>query len=403
MDKTRVYLERSKSSAINVSLCREDGLTLCDPFLQVIPHITRRLKSLFVEGAPCNLEDITARLSLPAPLLQDVSIDARCGIGSEDNPILPSTLFNGDLSSLRKLCLQSVRTELPWKNMANLTSFELSLTSPVSIEKLLNFFERAPHLRKVKLLSVTLTPGAQDRRPMSLACLKRMDIDANPPLSLLLDHLLIPIGARFTARADLVASPIEDLLPRSRDNLMNFPDFTIIRLCVGHNLRMEFSGPNGQVTLIPVTSRVNNTLLVFESLAQLDTSKAEHLKIDHGASPSYVCSDRALRPMTNLRTLTLALWENTRIFIWALSPQIIASKPMVCPKLEELVLDIRNDGEMLLLSDVIEMAEARASKGSKLKSVKILTWHGLAYAQGDVLELQKHVSHLECWTCQRRE
>ena len=37
-DKTRVYLECSRSSPINMSLDREDDLYLPDPFLQVIPR-----------------------------------------------------------------------------------------------------------------------------------------------------------------------------------------------------------------------------------------------------------------------------------------------------------------------------------------------------------------------------
>ena len=43
---------------------------------------------------------------------------------------------------------------------------------------------------------------------------------------------------------------------------------------------------------------------LLESLAQVDTSKAERLKIDLGDSPSSDPLYRALLPMKDLRTLT---------------------------------------------------------------------------------------------------
>ena len=51
-------------------------------------------------------------------------------------------LFDGNLSSLRELRLKCVRTNLPWRNMAGLTSFTLSYTlrGNFPIEHLLDFF-----------------------------------------------------------------------------------------------------------------------------------------------------------------------------------------------------------------------------------------------------------------------
>ena len=127
-EKTRTYLERSKSSPIDLQMDREEGLFHHDPFLQIFPHAASRLKSLYVAASPDHPQDITDYLTSPAPLLEDLSI-----FGSDDDdpflgpehPVLATTLFGGDLSSLRMLCLFTVRTELQWRNMVNLTELRL--------------------------------------------------------------------------------------------------------------------------------------------------------------------------------------------------------------------------------------------------------------------------------------
>jgi len=85
-DKTRVYLERSKSSPINLSLYRDNNLSSHDPLFQITPHAIARLKSLSLRGAPWNLKDITTQLSLPAPLLENVMIDGGCWYEEDNGP-----------------------------------------------------------------------------------------------------------------------------------------------------------------------------------------------------------------------------------------------------------------------------------------------------------------------------
>ena len=83
--------------------------------------------------------------------------------------------------------------------MVNLTSFIPSYAPPgvVSVKRLLEFLENAPYLEEVGLYSVTPTTDTQNGRLVSLACLKSIDIDDDKPSSLLLDHLLIPVGAKL--------------------------------------------------------------------------------------------------------------------------------------------------------------------------------------------------------------
>jgi hypothetical protein len=176
--KTRVYLERSGSLPVSLSLDSEFYPASYNFFFELIPHAIGRLGSLTVRTAPEDLQGITDHLSHPAPLLEKLSIRGSCDEKPDRHPVLAPALFNGDLSSLCKLRLRSVRTKLPWRNMANLTSFTLIYTSPgeVTVGQLLDFFESAPHLRKVELDFTPLTSGAQNGLLVSLACLERMTI-----------------------------------------------------------------------------------------------------------------------------------------------------------------------------------------------------------------------------------
>ena len=394
--RTLVYLERSKSLPINISLQTQRFLPSYRPCFEIIPLAIGRLKSLSVRAAPQELQYITPHLSRPAPLLENLSIDG--GYSYEPHPTLTPALFNGDLSSLRSLDLKYVLTELPWKNMVNLTSFELCCASPggVIVKQLLDFFESAPRLREVGLYYTTPTSGAQNGRLVSLACLKRMKVAGRDSASTLLNHLLIPVGADLKMDVDLPNPPNRDHPPRFLDNLGNFANFTDIHIRFEeHYTQMRFSGPNGRVEMFPETPRFDETdCSVLESLNQFDTSKVERLRIDFCNSPSSDPSYRVLLPMKNLRTLTLDCHGTPHIFVHALHPTMSPSGIVVCPKLEELVIILASWG-MFDMKSVIGVAAARASRGTKLKSVRIVgNWD--KFGQTEMLELEQHVLHVEC-------
>jgi hypothetical protein len=64
-----------------------------------------------------------------------------------------------------------------------------------------------------------------------------------------------------------------------------------------------------------------------------------------------------------------------------------SSEVVVCPKLEELVL-VLIDREVFDIEHVIGRAAARASRGAKLKSVRIVGQDEIG--RNDMLELEKH-------------
>jgi len=391
-DKTLVYLKRAGSSPVNLSLRRDDDLPPHDPFFQIVPHTIQRLKSLHLWGTPEGLQSVIDQLSSPAPLLEGMSITGTGNFKAEGPPTLMSALFGGDLSSLSELHLQKVRIELPWRNMVSLTSFRLHGVSPVSMGQLLDFFEGAPRLREVHLHFKTPTFSDQTGRLVSLACLKKMSIYGGPS-SVLLEHLLIPVGTLLGAEVELPSPPIRDHPPRFFDNLRILPGFTAVQLVGGRCPHMGFSGPNGEVRMTLSTPPDDGTCLVLESLTNFDTQKTERLEIEFMHSPPSYPPCRVLLPMKDLRTLTLHNCTNTCVFVHALDPNVGSLGALLCPKLEELII---GDEGKLDIKIVVGMAAARESRGAGLKSIRIVNLQGPAYAQLDVSELAKHVPHLEC-------
>ena len=388
MHKTLVYLERSKPLSIKMSLHGENARLSHRPFFKIIPHAIERLKFLSVD--PEHLREITPHLSHPAPLLEDLFI-ACIGETPRYNPMVASTLFNGDLTSLHTLQLECVTSELPWRNMINLTELTMVDVIQTSAKVFLDFFESAPHLREVELHSDSPTHGTQDERLVSLGSLTRMSIDGGRP-SLLLDHLLIPVGADLEVEMDLPSPPRKNHAPRFLDNLSNLQNFTEIRLDNGF-YQMTFSGPNGEVRMAPATSLslVDGTRLMVDIFALLDTSKTEQLRVnDYKCSPS-IPPHRLLLPMKRLRTIELYRCENPDAFVHVLDPSMSSSGATICPELEELIVYV---GETLDIEKVIGMVAARALRGVKLKLVRISNQD--KFDEVDVLELKKYVSHVEC-------
>ena len=221
-----------------------------------------------------------------------------------------------------------------------------------------------------------------------------MHIEDDDPPSVFLDHLLIPVGAKLEIQACLVNSLIGEYLPRSLDNLKNFSDFTAIELHPGEYCPgMKFSGPNGQVNMTLGTSRHGSTGLILQSLAELDTSKTERLEIDGGCLVYRESLYQTLLPMKDLRTLTLSKCRSPYVLIYALQPTTDLSEIMVCPKSEELVLVLDPHETVHHITGITEMAAARASRGGKLKTVRIVG--GRSAASLGVSGLGEHVCNVE--------
>ena len=383
INKTLVYLNRSGSSPISVQLKRNKDLPPHDPFFQVIPHTITRLKSVTIRGTPENIQKSTAQLFHPAPLLESLTIEAKGECSPQRGPVIPTTLFGGDLSSLRELRLQCICTELPWRNMVNLTLFTLGYTSPgdSSFGRLLDFFESAPRLSKVRLHLATPTIGAQRGRLVSLTCLKRMDVIGGGPSSLLLDHLLIPVGAKF-------AGPLR--LPSPLAGLWELSGFKIHVHVREACPTIRFGGPGGRINMVPTNPKATNACRVLESLARFDLSNIDRLRLSGGdlMLRSGYAVNQVLSLIKHLRALTISRCQNISRFIPCLGGIDM------CPMLEELVIDACTDGEKFDIQCLISMAAMRALMSVKLKTVRIISRDKSLQASASELEI--YVPHVEC-------
>jgi len=282
-----------------------------DPPLQVTPHAIARLKSVVIHGRPKNIREITAQLSHPAPLLESLRIEGN-GMLYPDNgqPVIATTLFDGDLSPLHDLYLQGVRTDLPWRNMVNLTSFALVYDSPeeTSFGQLLDFFESAPRLRNIRLHWATRT-DARIGRPASLPYLKRMDIVGNEPLALLFDHLLVPVDAKLTTEVDPRYSTY---LPQSLEGIRDLTGFRVHMRVREFYQSIRFTGPAGETSTVPATPRATATCRVLESVAKFVPSKVEQLRLAGGDMllRDGCPLDWLIFSMKGLRTLTVSRCKN---------------------------------------------------------------------------------------------
>ena len=388
--KTRVYLERSKSSPINLWLEREQGLISDDPFLEIAPRSISRLWRLYVKTTPDHFQAITKYLVQPAPFLKVLVIDGGTATTPDSTPVLATELFGGDLSSLSELYLRSVHTQLPWRNMDNLTSFVLGMHPTVSLGQILDFFESAPRLLVVDLISATPAIGTQDRRPVALAHLRRLTIYGFHPPAVLLNHLMLPAGARTSIRFYSQDPRIDEFLPRSPENLRNLSNFTTVRIHFEQPyLRIRLTGPNGRASFSS-SLRTDATHLATQALARLDTSNIKQLDIISGVSATSEIH-QAIRSMTNLRTLRIFPCDNAFLLSLTLQLEVASTDVIACPKLEEFVC---STPEAFDIGMVADLAQRRASKGVPLKSVRVVGLREPLETEG-VAKLREYVSHVE--------
>jgi len=408
VDKTKVYIERSKPSPLEIylklthnTLRREEALVLA------IPHIAR-LGVLSVNGNPSQVfPALVKHFSSPVPSLRILNIN----IAHNPPPLLPENLFNGHLSSLRELSLGGVITGLPWRGMLNLTTFNFRRVPGDSIlmTQLLDFLESAPHLRYVKLHNSIPNPhGPLAEKVVSLPRLKELSIITEQPRSVLLGHISIPVDAllRLEFIFSGLESPIPSYLPNPTSNLRNLSHTTAMNLCFGSGQRsLRLNGPSGELYMLGNWKRggskpYSGTGRFLYSLDRFDVSKTRWLAITScdyrpgSLLPMEMwCLYKVLRPMEDLRTLTLARCNNLN-FISILNPDKTPSNIVVCPKLGEIVLYIERLGQ-LHIEELLSMTEERASRGVKLPAITIVSAGALAPTK-EVFQLRKHVSRVEC-------
>ena len=408
VEKTRTYIERSKSSPLEITLY-EFGASddyLKDAFLLVIPHISR-IMSVRIVGGEDLLQHFTKHFSCPVPLLRHLDLQ----FTFNPPPVLNNVLFDRNVPSLRTLTMGGVIPHLPWDNLPQLTTFTMSRlvsTEVLSVTRLLDVFSNAPLLSKIELRAIPKSSDAPPRRLVSLPCLESLTIlTGETHISTLLNHLSIPAGAFLHLELDFngVESPLPKFLPKNLETLRNIDHITSAYLYFELTVVIvKLDGPSGGLNMRgdradwigPTTTMVSerNTL---SSLDYFDTSKIQRLAFTTYGFPMHDEIDESLHYVLNimgdLRTLFLNQC-NILPFIPALDPDRNPKKSVPCPKLEELVLYIE-DEERFYITELMNMAKGRASKGSKFRSITVIGLEGVV-SEGDVFKLRECVEHVEC-------
>ena len=404
VDQTRVYLERSKTSPLDICLGGKGHAPFInDAFLLTLPHIGR-LKGLSIVVSSNDLVKLTYHfLHHRAPLLKKLRMRST----SADPPTIEAAFFDGDLSSLRELRLSGVLTDFPWRGLSNLKTFDLRHVprNKVSVTQLLDFFERAPALCNITILRAFLNTSNTPRgRMVSLPHLGILNITAEPVHSILLNHLLIPTGAELVLEFDFSGekSPILVYLPSTSKNLGNLSHITSINLRFNKTVTLRLKGPSGGFCMYArwVGAAAPPSVVhgrVLRSLNRFNISTAGSLTVTRYRTPRPPEIEKSpvyqtLLLTNTLRTLTLAYCVNLP-FAFALNPNRIFSKAVVCPKLEELVLYI-NTRDRFCINELLEMTKERASIGAKLLTLTIVCSREFVPAK-EVEKLRDHVPSVE--------
>jgi hypothetical protein len=401
VDKTRAYIERSRSLPLEATICDTKAETsLEEALLLAIPHV-RRFKSLTIVGTSDPLRNLTKHLTLPASFLKELIIE----FNGTPAPSLDSKLFGGDLSSIRTLSLGGTITNLPWRKLYNLTTFKFRRApeSVITVTQLLNFLENAPQLTDITLHDGS-TPTLSDAcssRVLPLPNLKNLTI-LRGPSGILLNHLSIPDGASLVLEFDLPGNryPPSCYLPKTAKNLKNLFRVTTVNLYFDRYTKVvRLAGPSGGLYMRGHWERNGRTPTDFQFLRSLVyfslhlTWSLTITKYGDVSSPNVYNSSsyRVLLRMKVLRTLTLIQCRDVA-FIFALNPVYNSSKNVLCPGLKELVLYV----EKWDASDIfrlMDMTRERALRSAKLRSITIVGL-GEPLPGREVFQLKEHVEHV---------
>ena len=343
IERTRAYIQRSKSSLLNISIGNRGIKTYLNHTLPlVIPHVSR-LRSLVV-NAP-SIPDVLRHFRCHAPLLEQLDIENT----SPDVQIL-NALFGGDPSHLRGLSLVGVATDLPWTNMANLTVFRLSCPRghEVTVTQLLDFFESAPLLHTINITNSI--PNSSDAPPKRIVSLRHLNSLSIGGVSVhpILTHLHIPTGASLSVRTvfSSQSSPLLDYLLEPPPNFENLSHITMLNFCF-KDKHAQLVGPNWSLCLSSdwddqVVPSSNMGHQILHSLGPHILSTTRRLTISGFVYPSLANTEecpvfRTLSSMNDLQTLILIECKN-KLFTSTLNPERHPSQLVLCPNLEKIII-----------------------------------------------------------------
>ena len=404
--KTHAFIQRAKGSPLEISLCSHLGTVyLQNVFSLVIPKIMRFTSiSIVGSGDIVGFRDLFRNLPKRSahliPSLEELRIDLTCNPA----PALDNVLHDVNLSLLRTLSLGGVITSLPWKNLQNLTAFDLRFAPNgiVTVTKLLDFFINAPHLNTTTLHSLPSSSDALHGRIVSLSNLREFTIIADPKHSILLNHLSIPAGVSLILKFRFADNKPQfcEYLPRNLGQLENIASITAVNIRFdGEEISLRLHGKCGELYMFchrkdgsVVRDRGDPRCLVPFNLSETRTLTIMKHEIPTPTEPARSAPFKLLARTMSLRTITLTQCNNLP-FILALDPGQNPSEQLLCPNLEKLVLYV-GEQDCFNITELINMAKGRALKGARLRVMTIVSL-GEFVPGKEAFKLRAYVAHVE--------
>lgn len=198
-------------------------------------------------------------------------------------------------------------------------------------------------------------------------------------------------------------SPIQDYLPRYLNNFSNISPIASINLTFSFGAAMQLNDTNGHFHVAGIQTYSDLTIAmvdtqVLRSLCEFPISMVKMLTIKWYTNTT--CPE-ASRPgdyltlvlMTNLHTLMLNNYINPSLIV-ALNPNHNTSKKVLCPKSEELILDVQMCNEYCM-DELLEMVKEQASMHAVLLVIVIISQQELIPMEKKISRFVRHVSHVE--------
>jgi hypothetical protein len=360
LDRTFTYLERSKSTPIDVKISSHSPKDL-EVLKHLAPHIART-RSLVIDGTHLDVHAISPLFRNPVPSLQHLEIDSR------ECPIrLPDDFLGQQASSLRFARFSGVcpTSKFPF-SLPNLTEFELSLPQsigPLCMSALFQFFSGSPLLQKI---DIDTGPGVLEDIPpdqvISLESVVELDFTSKPT-GLILPHLRLPRLRRLWVNfsGGITLPKLADLLPFDGRWLITGTT-KMLYYCIGYVYRVELAGKGIDVSLVLTADRT--PVIWFSDGTYIPFRQIEDLTFE-GRDGSDI-ANFPINIFENLGVLRVIPWNEQ----FAEGSLLLLSQgaEIPCRSLREIRYTYRSP-----LAPLINLARKRKRAGHQLDLVVLLT------------------------------
>jgi len=406
--RASVFLERSKSSLIDVSLLKtRSSIGPEGVFLGAIPWVTR-MKTLDVYAEEEQIKTIAKRLCRGTPNLQSLSLKRRPGrFSSAPGPgggaiYIPHDFLGRHAPSLRSLTFSSVSPSVVFNfPLPALTNIDwVAESAHVAVEELLDLLASAPLLEVIKIhVRVRRTRGYEPLREVTLSKLRKLDwCDNEGSISLI---------------TSLIAPKLDDLTLKVTRNPRN-PPITLATVLPPHGRNfpllvepksLEYTYENG--TRSCHFTYEKGSLLIREAPTGRAANptvgrwlSAEGIPISFGRTTELIIEasdgclpidDVPIERFENLRTL--ALVGETDSLAPMIRPNLGISGGVLsvpCPALSEVWITPRDTH--FPLGELVEVLKERKAAGHGVKTVRI--WGKFQCLEGEMKELRKFAGEL---------